>query len=74
MSELTPKDVQSALNTHEVKCEQRHKNIDQQFKAGERRMSRIEKTIWGLFSAGVVFYVALMTVVVMIAVAVIGAN
>lgn len=73
MSELTPKEVKLMLDAHERECNQRHKKIDNQFKAGERRMSRIEKTIWGLFSAGVVFYVALMTVVVMIAVAVIGA-
>lgn len=41
--------VKSDLDTHEQVCAERYKRIEERLESGERRFTRIENMLWGLY-------------------------
>lgn len=42
-------EVKSDLDTHEQVCAERYKRIEERLESGERRFTRIENMLWGLY-------------------------
>lgn len=42
-------DVEAEINAHERECAERYKRIELQLTTGEKRFSRLENMLWGLY-------------------------
>lgn len=49
MSDLTPNTVASCLDTHEKVCAERYKRIEERLESGDKKFTRLENMIWGLY-------------------------